>query len=67
MLSVKEKYQLDTFQLESCNWIDEDFNILVSAPTGSGKTAIAEYAIEITKKKKINMSNYLYLSNKSSM
>ncbi len=52
MQSVKERYQLDTFQLESCNYIDDGFNILVSAPTGSGKTAIAEYAIECTKKNK---------------
>ncbi len=51
MESVKQKYELDTFQLESCNWIDEGYNILVSAPTGSGKTAIAEYAIEFTKNK----------------
>ncbi len=51
MQSVKQKYELDTFQLESCNWIDSGYNILVSAPTGSGKTAIAEYAIEYTKNK----------------
>lgn len=52
MQSIKKRYQLDTFQLESCNHIDDGFNILVSAPTGSGKTAIAEYAIEYTKKSK---------------
>jgi len=51
MTSIKTKYELDTFQLEACENIDNGFNILVSAPTGSGKTAIAEYAIEFTKKK----------------
>lgn len=51
MTSIKKKYELDTFQLEACENIDNGFNILVSAPTGSGKTAIAEYAIEFTKKK----------------
>jgi superfamily II RNA helicase len=49
--TIKKKYQLDTFQLEACDHMDNGFHILVSAPTGSGKTAIAEYAIEITKLK----------------
>ncbi len=51
MYSVKQKYELDSFQLESCDYIDAGYNILVSAPTGSGKTAIAEYAIEVSKNK----------------
>ena len=49
--NTKSKYQLDTFQTQACDFIDQGFNVLVSAPTGSGKTAIAEYAIEITKNK----------------
>jgi hypothetical protein len=36
MTSIKTKYELDTFQLEACENIDYGFNILVSAPTGSG-------------------------------
>jgi superfamily II RNA helicase len=51
MTSIKTKYSLDTFQSEACANIDSGFHILVSAPTGSGKTAIAEYAIEFTKNK----------------
>jgi superfamily II RNA helicase len=35
----------DPFQLKSITAIDEEKSILVSAPTGAGKTAIAEYAI----------------------
>ncbi len=50
MTSIKTKYSLDNFQTEACDYIDSGFNVLVSAPTGSGKTAIAEYAIETTKK-----------------
>ena len=48
---LKSKYTLDTFQLEACDCIDKGINVLVSAPTGSGKTAIAEYSIEKTKEK----------------
>jgi Ni2+-binding GTPase involved in maturation of urease and hydrogenase len=46
---LKSKYILDTFQLEACDCIDKGINVLVSAPTGSGKTAIAEYSIEKSK------------------
>lgn len=45
-MQVKQKYILDEFQTSACDALDNNFNILVSAPTGSGKTAIAEYAIE---------------------
>jgi superfamily II RNA helicase len=37
--------QYDPFQLKAIGAIDEEKSILVSAPTGAGKTAIAEYAI----------------------
>lgn len=36
----------DPFQLQSIRAIDEEKSVLVSAPTGAGKTAIAEYAID---------------------
>ncbi len=49
MSNTKSKYQLDTFQTQACDFMDQGFHVLVSAPTGSGKTAIAEYGIEITK------------------
>jgi|GEM_PF-5937459 len=48
-------FELDHFQKESCRIIDDQSkNLLVSAPTSSGKTAIAEYAISraLTEKKK---------------
>jgi superfamily II RNA helicase len=38
-------FGLDPFQVDAINAIDEHVNVLVSAPTGSGKTLIANYAI----------------------
>ena len=37
---------LDKFQIQAIDSINKDFNVLVVAPTGSGKTYIAEKAIE---------------------
>ena len=41
-------YELDTFQIEGCNAIYKNENILITAHTGSGKTALALYAIAKT-------------------
>jgi len=38
-------YAPDVFQVKAMNSIDADASVLVAAPTGSGKTLIAEYAI----------------------
>lgn len=38
-------YQLDSFQLESIQSINDDKNVLVTAHTSAGKSTIAEYAI----------------------
>jgi ATP-dependent RNA helicase HelY len=51
MTSVREQflaslsYAPDQFQIRSMDSIDADASVLVAAPTGSGKTLIAEYAI----------------------
>ncbi|MBI1976705.1 MAG: DEAD/DEAH box helicase [Candidatus Omnitrophica bacterium] len=39
-------FQYDPFQKQAMEWIDKGESVLVSAPTGAGKTAIAEYALE---------------------
>ncbi len=39
-------YELDPFQAEAIGYIDRGESLVVSAPTGAGKTLIAEYVIE---------------------
>lgn len=38
--------QLDPFQKEAIAWINQNYSVLVSAPTGAGKTLIAEHVID---------------------
>ena len=38
-------FELDPFQLRALDALDEGRSVLVAAPTGSGKTVVAEYAI----------------------
>lgn len=38
-------YEPDGFQIRAMDSIDDDASVLVAAPTGSGKTLIAEYGI----------------------
>ena len=40
------QYEYDPFQKRAIEAIDAGKSVLVSAPTGAGKTAIAEYAID---------------------
>jgi superfamily II RNA helicase len=46
---IKTKYELDEFQSKAFDLIDNKTNVLVCAPTGSGKTTVADYAIEQAK------------------
>ena len=41
-----KELQLDPFQEEAIHAIDRNHSVLVTAPTGAGKTVLAEYAIE---------------------
>ncbi|BAQ64306.1 RNA helicase [Geminocystis sp. NIES-3709] len=38
-------YKLDDFQQEAINYLEDNKSVVVTAPTGSGKTLIGEYAI----------------------
>ncbi len=39
-------FALDAFQLEAIDALEREESVLVAAPTGSGKTVVAEYAVE---------------------
>ncbi|HIG93439.1 TPA: DEAD/DEAH box helicase [Candidatus Woesearchaeota archaeon] len=41
-----KNFTLDPFQEEAINAIDKNYSVVVSAPTGSGKTLIADFIIE---------------------
>ncbi|MFD1575480.1 DEAD/DEAH box helicase [Agromyces cerinus subsp. nitratus] len=40
-----QRFDLDPFQLAACSALDEGRSVLVAAPTGAGKTIIAEFAV----------------------
>ena len=52
-------FTLDPFQEQSIKAIDNNNSVVVSAPTGSGKTLIADYVIYKNRNKliKITMRN----------
>ena len=44
--AARFSFPLDSFQLDAIDAVDHGLSVLVAAPTGSGKTVVAEYAIE---------------------
>ena len=39
-------FELDPFQKQAIEWIEKEHSVFISAPTGAGKTVIAEFAID---------------------
>jgi ATP-dependent RNA helicase HelY len=44
-LTARFAFEPDRFQLAAFDALDDGYHVVVSAPTGSGKTAVAEYGI----------------------
>jgi len=42
---ARQRFDLDPFQIAACAVLEENKSVLVAAPTGAGKTIIAEFAI----------------------
>ena len=40
-------FELDDFQVRSCEAVQEGRGVLVAAPTGAGKTVVGEFAVEL--------------------
>ena len=50
--SGKIGYTLDGFQITACERLEEGRSVLVAAPTGSGKTTIAEFAVYLARRER---------------
>ena len=55
-MSKNTPYELDDFQVEAIEALDKEKSVLVTAPTSSGKTLVAEHAID----KALESSKRLY-------
>ena len=43
----RQEFDLDPFQLEACRALEDGRGVLVAAPTGAGKTIVAEFAVHL--------------------
>lgn len=50
--SARLGYTLDSFQITACERLEEGRSVLVAAPTGSGKTTIAEFAVFLARRER---------------
>ncbi|MCU1478912.1 MAG: helicase [Subtercola sp.] len=46
------KFDLDPFQIEACRLLEAGNSVLVAAPTGAGKTIVAEFAVFMAMKQR---------------
>ena len=46
------EFPLDPFQLRACERLEEGRSVLVAAPTGSGKTTVAEFAVHLARRER---------------
>ena len=52
-------YTLDPFQIQAITELEHGHSLVLAAPTGSGKTLVAEYLIEKVLKKYLNLDEVL--------
>src|SRR5690625_4947155 len=45
-------YPLDEFQVTACEHLERGRSVLVAAPTGSGKTTVAEFAVHLARRER---------------
>lgn len=50
--AARYPFSLDTFQIEAITHLAQDRSVMVAAPTGTGKTLVAEYAIWLAQQRK---------------
>ena len=43
----RQRFDLDAFQIEACQSLEDGHGVLVAAPTGAGKTIVGEFAIHL--------------------
>lgn len=43
----RQRFDLDPFQLDACRALEAGRSVLVAAPTGAGKTIVAEFAVHL--------------------
>jgi ATP-dependent RNA helicase HelY len=50
--SARVDFGLDSFQIEACGALEDGNSVLVAAPTGAGKTVVAEFALFLAMQQK---------------
>ncbi|MDK7062885.1 DEAD/DEAH box helicase, partial [Escherichia coli] len=46
-------FELDDFQLEAIDALENGNNVLVAAPTGAGKTVVADFAVFLAQNRNV--------------
>ena len=52
---IYQGLELDPFQTDAIRAIDNGESLIVAAPTGCGKTLIAEYAVDVSMEKNMRV------------
>ena len=47
--SARYPFELDPFQVEACQALEDGSGVLVCAPTGAGKTVVGEFAVYLAR------------------